>query len=101
MFQVLCQRGQTVFDVVNSIIEEFSLKNPKLYLAGSLAAVNPEVDALLLDDNILIIEELGHFISGEYVIRMIFHCSLTTVFGIKKICLQFVEAGNTRFLYVG
>lgn len=95
MFQVLCQRGQTVFDAVNSIVDEFALKNPKLYLAGSLAAVNPEVDALLLDDNILIIEELGHFLNGKYVSpTMIFHCFLPTVFDVKTICLQFVRVGN-------
>lgn len=70
LLQVLCQRGQTVAEAVNSIIDEFGLKNPKLYLAGLLAAVDPEVDALLLDDNILIIEEPQHFLKGKYFLHL-------------------------------
>ena len=44
-------------DAVSVIVGEFSLKNAKFYLAGSLAIVEPETDVVYLHDNILIIEE--------------------------------------------
>lgn len=57
LFQIQCQKGQSIFSAVSPIIDEFSLANPKLYLAGSSAAVEVEANAVFLYDNILIIED--------------------------------------------
>lgn len=56
-FQIQCQKGQSIRNAVSSIVDEFSLSDPKFYLAGSLAIVESETDVVYLYDNVLIIEE--------------------------------------------
>lgn len=43
-------------EAITPILQEFSIDQPKLYLGGSQAIVEPEADCAFLYDNVLIID---------------------------------------------
>lgn len=57
MLQLGAVSSQTVWDLIQLLIAEYSVQEPQLRLAGSRAEVDPNAKVDLLEGDILLVEE--------------------------------------------